>query len=104
MASLVEGEPIRLGDTRSGSRRQAEHVEVEWKGRSVNEAVVLGEELGAEVFGERDVERIGCCHVVPIAPGGVDERGDRSTVQPPTAEPSDGGSRLGFADDLLDEE
>jgi len=70
---------------RSGCGRKPQHVYVARKGGAIDESVIVGEERGVEVLGEHDVERVGGRHVVPVGPGGVDERRDGGVVESPDA-------------------
>ena len=48
---------------------------------AVGQAMVVGEEVGAEVLGKDDVKSVSRRHVVPVGPSGADERCHRGTVQ-----------------------
>ena len=55
--------------------------------------MVVGQQARAELLGQRDIERVGGCEVVAVAPGGRDERRDRRMAKMPSAKPTDGDAR-----------
>ena len=67
------------------------------KRRRLDEAMVVGQKGGAELLGQRYIERVGGREIVAVAPGGLDQRRDRRVTEMPTAKPTEGnaGLRLG---------
>jgi hypothetical protein len=56
--------------------------------------MVVGQQARAELLCERDIQRVGGREIVPVAPGGPDQRRDGRVTKMPTAEPTDGDRRL----------
>jgi hypothetical protein len=58
--------------------------------------MVVGQQARAELLGQRYIERVGGREIVPVAPGGLDQRRHRGVTKMPTAKPTDGDARLRF--------
>jgi hypothetical protein len=56
--------------------------------------MVVGQQARAELLGQHDIDRVGGREIVPVAPGGLDQRRDRRVTKMPTAKPTDGDARL----------
>lgn len=62
--------------------------------------MIVSEEIGTELLGQRHVEGVGGGHVVPVAPGCADEGHDRGAVEVPGTEAADRDGGLRFGDDF----
>jgi hypothetical protein len=75
-ACTVEVGRAERGARESGCDGEAEDRDLRREPRRSCQAVVVGEEGSTEVFGEHDVERVRCGHVVAVRPGRVYESCD----------------------------
>ena len=81
--------PARWGGAASSCR----------EGRGFSQAVVIGEEIGIEVFGQGDVEGVGSREIVAVAPRSRGQRGYRRPVEVPWVECWRGGLALRLGPD-----
>ena len=85
---------------RRSSQRQLEDGDTRWKRRCADQPVIVGEQGGAELLGERHVHGVGGRHVVSTRPGREDQGCDGRLSEVPSAKAINSASRSVGGDEV----